>query len=136
MNAVDSVVEAVIGLINSRSLFAQVTRGALPTHEGITCEVGPSVFSSMHMDKNLVIPLDLTINAKHPDLRTLTDTMYAIHSYLTFKKSYPKDEVGGEWQILDIVNGTLPQLIGREDNNDWMMASSLTVKFYWKGDED
>lgn len=131
MSVINEVVEAVIGLMNGLHPFAAVTRGALPTGPGLTCEVGPSTPLAVHMDKNSVIPLDVTLNGKHADLKTLSDTLNDIHSALTRARSYPS---GDGWQIVDIQNYTLPQLIGREGNNDWLMASSLSVTFYWRGD--
>lgn len=130
-SAINQVLEAVIKLMNATQPFASVTRGALPTGPGLTCEIGPSTPSSMHMDKNTVIPLDVTINGKHHNLLTLSDAMNKIHSALTRAKEYPS---GIAWQIVDISNLTLPQRIGREENNDWLMASALSVKFYWRGD--
>ena len=130
-SAINQVIEAVIGLMNATSPFATVTRGALPTGVGITCEIGPSSPESMHMDKNTVIPLDVTLNGKHPNLQTLSDALNTIHSALTRATSYPSGE---HWQIVDITNQTLPQIIGRETNNEWLMASSLSVRFYWRGD--
>jgi hypothetical protein len=130
-SVIDQVLEAVIGLMNATQPFATVTRGALPTGPGLTCEIGPSTPESMHMDKNTVIPLDVTLNGKHHDLKTLSDAMNEIHSALTRAKSYPS---AARWQIVDITNQTLPQRIGREQNNDWLMASALSVKFYWRGD--
>lgn len=131
MSAINGVMEAVIQMINDLHPFAAVTRGALPTGHGLTCEVGPTTPLTVHMDKNSVIPLDVTLNGKHPDLRVLSDTMNDIHSALTRARSYPSGE---GWQIVDIRNDTLPQIIGREGNNDWLMASSLSVTFYWRGD--
>ena len=131
MSAINGVMEAVIQMINDLHPFAAVTRGALPTGQGLTCEVGPTTPLAVHMDKNSVIPLDVTLNGKHPDLRVLSDTMNDIHSALTRARSYPSGE---GWQIVDIQNYTLPQIIGREGNNDWLMASSLSVTFYWRGD--
>lgn len=131
MSAINGVMEAVIQMINDLHPFVAVTRGALPTGHGLTCEVGPTTPLAVHMDKNSVIPLDVTLNGKHPDLRVLSDTMNDIHSALTRARSYPSGE---GWQIVDIRNDTLPQIIGREDNNDWLMASSLSVTFYWRGD--
>lgn len=131
MSAINGVMEAVIQMINDLHPFAAVTRGALPTGHGLTCEVGPSSPQAVHMDKNSVIPLDVTLNGKHPDLRVLSDTMNDIHSALTRARSYPSGE---GWQIVDIQNDTLPQIIGREGNNEWLMASSLSVTFYWRGD--
>ena len=127
---IDQAIEAVIGLMNDTQPFATVTRGALPTYHGITCELGPSTPREMHMDKNTVIPLDVVLNGKHPDLKTLSDAMNTIHSALTRATSYPSAE---KWQIVDIKTYTLPQIIGREDNNDWLMASTLSVEFYWRG---
>ena len=57
--------------------------------------------------------------------------MNKIHSTLTRAKTYPASD---DWEIVDISNYTLPEIIGREGNNEWLMASSLSVKFYWKGD--
>lgn len=131
MSVINEVVQAVIGLMNATKPFATVTRGALPTGAGITCEVGPSAPEAVFLDKNSYVPLDITINGKHKNLQTLSDALNNIHSALTRARIYPSGE---KWQIVDITNQTLPQVIGREDNNNWLMASSLSAKFYWKGD--
>ena len=130
-SAVNQVIEAVIGLMNATSPFATVTRGALPTGIGITCEVGPSTPQEVYLDKNSYIPLDLALNGKHPNLMTLSDALNKIHSTLTRATSYPS---GTNWEIVDISNYTLPQIVDREQNNEWLMASALSVKFYMKGD--
>lgn len=130
-SVINQVIEAVIGLMNSTGPFAAVTRGALPTGVGITCEVGPSAPSEVYMDKNSYVPLDVAINGKHPDLKTLSDALNQIHSALTMAKTYPE---GDGWQIVDISNYTLPEVVDRESNNEWLMASSLSVKFYWRGE--
>ena len=130
-SVINQVMEAVIGLMNATSPFASVTRGALPTGIGITCEVGPSTPSEVYLDKNSYVPLDVTLNGKHGNLKTLSDALNNIHSALTRAKTYPD---GDDWQIVDISNYTLPQVVDRESNNEWLMASSLSVKFYWRGD--
>ena len=130
-SAINQVMEAVIGLMNGTTPFATVTRGALPTGVGLACEIGPSAPSAVHMDKNTVVPLDVTLNGKHGNLMTLSDAMNKIHSSLTRANSYPSAE---SWEIVDVTNLTLPQIIGREQNNEWLMASALSVKFYWRGD--
>lgn len=130
-SVINQVLEAVIGLMNATSPFATVTRGALPTGVGITCEAGPSTPSEVYMDKNSYVPLDVTLNGKHPNLMTLSDALNSIHSALTRAKTYPSAE---DWQIVDITNYTLPEIVDRESNNEWLMASSLSVKFYWRGD--
>ena len=141
-SVINQVVEAVMDLIDALGLFATTTRGAMTTGPSIAVEVGPSGPEAVFMDKNSYVPLDITINAKHENLQTLSDDMNKIHSSLTRATSYPEDApvdptdttYTSKWEIVDIVNGTLPQVIGREENDEWMMASSLIVKFYWKGD--
>lgn len=130
-SVINQAVEAVIALMNATEPFATVTRGALPTRAGLCAEVGPSMPAEVYLDKNSYIPLDITINGKHPNLQTLSDAMNNIHSALTRATTYPSAD---HWQIVDISTETLPQIIGREDNNDWLMASSLSAKIYQKGD--
>lgn len=131
MSVINEVVESVIGLMNATKPFAKVTRGALPTGNGLVAEVGASSPREMYWDKNTLVPLDITLNGKHASLKTLSDAMNNIHSALTRAREYPS---GDGWQIVDIVNYTLPQIIGREQNNEWLMASSLSVNFFWRGD--
>ena len=141
-SVINQVVEAVMDLIDDLDLFATTTRGALTTGPSISVEVGPSGPDAVFMDKNVYLPLDVTINAKHENLQTLSDDLNKIYSSLTRMTSYPEDTPTdptdetyvSRWEIVDIVTGTLPQVIGREENDEWMMASSLLVKFYWKGD--
>ena len=131
MSIINEVMEAVIGMMNDLHPFATVTRGALPTGNGITCEIGPTVQTELYFDKNTFVPLDITINGKHKNMKTLSDTLNNIHSSITRRRVYPSGE---GWQIADIKTATLPRIIGREENNEWLMASGLSVEFYWRGD--
>jgi hypothetical protein len=131
MSVINEAVEAVIGLMNATNPFAKVTRGALPTGQGLVCEVGPSTPQALYWDKNTFVPLDITLNGKHKNLKVLSDAMNNIHSALTRATSYPE---GNGWQIVDITTDSLPQKIGREENNEWLMASALSVRLFWRGD--
>lgn len=126
---IDSSVEAVMDLIDGLDLFPSITRGALGTGRTISCEVAPSGPEEVYLDKNQYITIDLTINAKSGNLQTLSDGLNMIHQNLTMLKAYPKTE---QWEIVDITTLTEPQVIGREDNNEWIMASSLGIKVYTK----
>lgn len=122
---INDAVEGVMDLIDALDLFATITRGALGSKSGLCCEVAPSAPSEVYLDKNKYIPLDLTINGKHEELETLSNAMNAIHEALTFAKSYP---AGTTWHIVDIVTTTEPQVIGRSEENLWLMASDLSVR--------
>lgn len=124
---VNQAVEAVAGLVNGLSLFATMTRGALGTGNYLSCEIGPTSPEIVFLDKNKYIPIDFTINGKNDDLLTLSDAMNQIHESLTMLREYPS---GDNWEIVDISTMTEPQIIAREDNNAWIMASALTVNVY------
>ena len=125
-------VESVITLINAMKNFATMTRGALGTANGLCCEIAPSYAEEVYMDKNIYIPLTLALNGKHTDLQVLSDTMNNIMDTLSRSKSYPS---GDGWEIVDITNGNFPRVIGREGNNQWLMACDLVVKIYRKDEE-
>ena len=121
----NQAIESVMDMIDALSLFAPITRGALSAGNSLSCEIGPTSPETVWLDKNKYIPVDLTINGKHGNLQTLSDSMNLIHENLTMMREYP---TGSEWQIVDIATLTEPQVIGREQDNKWMMASALTVK--------
>lgn len=125
MSIINEAIESVMDLIDSLGLFTTITRGALGTGDYLSCELGPSSPDEVYLDKTQYIPLDLTINGKHSNLETLSDALNQIHEDLTMAKSYPS---GNSWQIVDIQTMTEPQVIGREPDNLWMMASSLYIK--------
>ena len=124
-------VESVMDMIDGLNPFASITRGALGTGNSLCCEIAPSVPESVFMDKNCYIPLTLALNGKHDDLQVLSDTLNTIVDTLSRKKEYTS---GNGFQIVDITQGNLPRVIGREDNNSWVMACDLVVKIYRKED--
>ena len=124
---INLAIESVINLINAMDNFATMTRGALGTVKGLSCEVAPSYMTEVYLDKNVYIELTLALNGKHDDLRVLMDTVNNIMDTLTRTKSYPS---GNGWEIVDITNGNLPRIIGREENNLWLVACDITVKIF------
>lgn len=127
----NEVIEAVMDLVDGLGNYAQITRGALGTGNTITCETATSSAERVFLSKEKVFLLDLTFNAKHTNLKTLSDTVGKIADYLTMLKEYPE---GDEFQIVDIYHGTpsLPTIIGREEENQWIMAVGVIVKYYRK----
>ena len=125
-------VESVMDLIDGMNLFARITRGALGINNSLSCEIAPSVPEEVYLDKNAYIPLTLAMNGKHDNLQTLSDTLNNIMDTLSRLKEYPS---GSNWEIVDISNSNLPRVIGREENNQWLMACDLIVKIYRKDEE-
>ena len=126
-------IEAVMDLIDSMGNFALITRGALGIDNGLCCEISPSNAQEVYLDKGAYFEITLALNGKHDDLRTLSDTLNNIMDTLTMAKSYP---TAGEYDIVDISNGIMPRVIGRESNNQWLMACDIIVKIYRKDDTD
>lgn len=132
MSKINAAVDAVMDLIDAMGNFATITRGALGTGNGLACEIAPSMASEVYMDKNAFVPLTLALNGKHSNLQTLSDTLNNIIDALTRRTTYP---AGDGWEIVDISSGNLPRIIGRENNNAWLMAVDLIVKIYRKDDQ-
>ena len=122
---INQAVEAVMDLIDELGLFAPIYRGPLGTDDGLCCEIGPTTPDEVYLDKNRYIPIDLTINGKHENLETLSEALNTIDEALTMRTSYPATAT---WKIVDISTGTEPQLVTREDGNQYVMASALLVK--------
>ena len=127
MSIINAAVESVMDLIDGLDLFALISRGALGTDDSLCCEVGPSGPESVYMDKNQYIIVDFTLNGKHSNLQTLSEAVNGIHEYLTMLREYPSGE---NWKIVDITTLTEPQIIERDEENKWVMASALNVKVY------
>lgn len=129
---INAAVEAVMDLIDGMDNFASITRGTLGTGDGLACEIAQSTPLEVYYDKNAFIPITLALNGKHHNLQVLSDTLNSIVDTLTRRTAYP---AGDGWEIVDITGGNLPRVIGREDNNAWLMAGDLIVKVYRKDDE-
>lgn len=127
----NAVIEAVMDMIDSGGYFASIHRGALDNGPDICCETAYSTAESVFLTKDTVELIDLTINAKHSNLKTLSDTLNDISDRLTRAKTYTS---GNGFEIIDIMHGSpsIPSVIGREDNNDWLMAIGVIIKYYRK----
>lgn len=128
---INNAIEAVMDMIDALGNYANITRGALTTGASISCEISPYTPLTVFLDKNSYHELTLVINAKNADLMVLSDTLNNITDSLSRKKSYTS---GNGWQIVDISCGTMPRVIGREDNNLWLMSCGIVVKIFRKED--
>lgn len=125
-------IESVMDLIDTMGNFANITRGALGIDAGLCCEVAPSNPEAVFLDKNVYYPVTLALNGKHSDLQVLSETLNNIMDTLTRRTAYP---TGAGFEIVDITNGIMPRVIGREDNNTWLMACDIIVKIYRKDND-
>lgn len=125
----NAAVEAVMDLIDEMDNFADITRGALGTDTGLCCEIAPSTPAEIYLDKEGYFPITLALNGKHSNLQTLSETLNRITDTLTRRTTYP---AGTGYKIVDITNSNMPRVIGREQNNAWLMACDIVIKIYRK----
>lgn len=126
---INLAIESVAQIINGMNLFAQIKRGALGTGNGLCCEPAPSTTEAVFMDKGYYLPLTLAINGKHENLQTVSDALNNIQDTLSMMKTYPSGE---GWEIVDITSGGEPRVIGREENNMYLMNGEVIIKIYRK----
>ena len=131
-SVINQAVESVMDLIDAMDNFAPITRGAVGAGASLSCEIAPYTPQTVFMDKNTYHALTLAINGKNSGLQTLSDTLNNIMDTLTRRTEYPS---GNGWEIVDITNGMMPRVIGREDNSDWLMACDIVIKLYRKDAE-
>lgn len=125
------VIEAVIGLANDSGPFATVTRGALPTGQGITGETSDGTASARFLSKDGVFQVPVVFNAKHANLKTALDALSKIMTHLTRLWEYPETE---GWKIVQIMSNTLPTIVTREEKNLWVVGCSVLVEYYLRGE--
>lgn len=120
--------DALIDLAEATQPFAHIRRGPLTSASSISMEAAESSISR-HMDRNEAVRTAVVINAKHPDMTIAYEAIMAIQRKLTRLPEFPS---GDGWRIVDVWADDFPRLIGREDDNTWLYATSLTASIYYK----
>ena len=105
-----------------------VVIGSLPPLEGyavsLTGGVPRATFRTL-INSDQELPVQFT--GKSADQQQLAAAMESVHKALTTATALPFAE---SWQIYAIETTSAPQLIGREENINYIYGSSLRVKFY------
>lgn len=119
--------DALIDIAQQTNPFATILRGPLTAAPSIAMEAAESSITR-HMDRNEAVRTAVVINAKHPDMTTACEAVMAIQRKLTHLEEFPS---GDGWRIVDVWADNIPRLIGREDDNTWLYATSLTASIYY-----
>lgn len=130
MSVYNDVLQAVIGLAEAEQPYDKIRIGPLPPDNGISIAWSTGSLSTF-LDKKAAVSMTAVLNAKHEDQQTAADVLGRLHTALNMRKSYPRAEA---YQITNIETLGSPSYLGREENKQWLYGSSLTVKFYLKGD--
>lgn len=134
MNSIPKqVLEAVRTLAqDSGFAYAQIVNGALPPDNGISLTTAGGGMDTTFFSVGQSILLSLVLNAKHENQATAQNALDNLHAYLTRRKTFPR---GDAWQITSITTDSVPTYLDREQNNQWLYGSGLSVRFYYFPDE-
>lgn len=125
----DEIVAALQKMIQAL-VSGPVVIGSMPPLDGYAVSFAGGAPTEIY--RNLMTNEDLPVvfNGKGEDQRAVADAMDRVHLALTTAKALP---FSARWQIYAIETTSAPQLIGREENRNWLYGSSFRVKFYQRG---
>lgn len=125
----DEIVAALQKMIQAL-VSGPVVIGSMPPLDGYAVSFAGG--APMEIYRNLMTNEDLPVvfNGKGEDQQAVADEMDRVHLALTTAKALP---FSARWQIYAIETTSAPQLIGREENRNWLYGSSFRVKFYQRG---
>lgn len=85
--------------------------------------------SEVYMSKDSYNSMTVLLNGKNIDQQAIATTLNAIHHYLN-KLKQNQIPIGENTQIINIQTSSSPELIGVEENGQWIYGSSLLVTYY------
>ena len=112
-------------------LYATIVYGSDPPENGICMIQAAGAPTEKHLDANMLYRLSVLLNGKHSNQQTVLDALTSIHTMLTKRNDF-NDFSTNDAQVLSIMTTASPQIIGREQNNQWIAGSSFEVSFYWR----
>lgn len=119
--AIQQMIQGIVG--------GNVVAGSIPPLNGYAVgAVGGSpieTFRPLTSNESLLV----LFNGKASNQQLLMQDMEKVHHILTTSKALPYSE---NWQIYAIETTSAPNLIGREQNKNWIYGSSFRVKFFSK----
>ena len=124
----DEILQAIIDMAEQAAGVSIVT-GSMPPDNGIAM-TGQAAPQTIMLDIGANERMSVVCNGKNTDQQTVISQLDTIHRALTRRKDFP---TGNGWQVYAIETVASPRLLGREQNSEWLYASSLLVKINTKG---
>jgi hypothetical protein len=128
---IDGIMEKLAAAADALGLYATVVFGSDPPANGICMIQAAGAPSEKHFDTGMLYRLSVLLNGKHTNQQTLLDALTQIHTALTKRNDF-NDFSTEDAQVLSIMTTASPQIIGREQNSQWIAGSSCEVSFYWR----
>lgn len=125
----DDILQAVIDMATLTNPYSPILTGSMPPDNGIAM-TGQGGVIATDLNIGTLQRMSIVINGKNSDQHTVIKALDTIHRFLTIRKDFPSN---ADWQIYSIETVSSPRLLGREDNDQWIYGSSISVKFKMKG---
>ena len=109
----------------------KIVYGSDPPIGGICMIQGAGFPVEEHRDTGMLYQLPVVLNGKNVSQETILGYLTAIHAVLTKTTDYSGLSTE-DVQVINIRTTASPNIIGREQNNQWICGSSFEVSFYWR----
>lgn len=128
---IGEIMDKIATAADALGLYATIVYGSDPPENGICMIQAAGAPTEKHFDTGMFYRLSVLLNGKHSNQQTLLDALTQIHTMLTKRNDYNGFSTT-DAQVLSIMTTASPQIIGREQNNQWIAGSSFEVSFYWR----
>ena len=128
---IGEIMDKIATAADALGLYATIVYGSDPPENGICMIQAAGAPTEKHLDANMLYRLSVLLNGKHSNQQTLLNALTSIHTMLTKRNDF-NDFSTNDAQVLSIMTTASPQIIGREQNNQWIAGSSFEVSFYWR----
>jgi hypothetical protein len=128
---IGEIMDKIATAVDALGLYATIVYGSDPPENGICMIQAAGAPTEKHFDTGMLYRLSVLLNGKHSNQQTLLDALTQIHTMLTKRNDYNGFSTT-DAQVLSIMTTASPQIIGREQNNQWIAGSSFEVSFYWR----
>ncbi len=128
MDVYAAVLQDVVALARTATALP-VFKGPMPADDAIAIDLASGGSDSVMLNRATIDSVTIVINGKHHDMPTLRDALGAIHRALTRASAYPSND---RYQLYAAVTTRAPCYADREQGDQWLFVSAVTVRFYNK----
>lgn len=121
------IIDTILPLIQSQTSLNIVLGTNIPDNS--LCMRWRSNPNEIYMLKDSYNSMTVLLNGKNANQQTVASQLNTIHHFFN-KLKQSQIPIGEHTQIINIQTSSSPELIGVEDNGQWIYASSLTVTYY------
>ena len=122
----DEIIQALQQMVQA-IIDGTVVIGSMPPLGGYAVGYAGGAPMETFWPLNSYESMPVVFNGKGTDQQTVANAMNAVHYALTRSKALPFSDT---WQVTAIKTTAAPQLVGREENINWVYGSSFKIEFY------